>query len=151
MIAISIVAILSAIAFPFFGNFIANRNLKSAARDIAGDIYDLRERASSEDRWYQVTFNQGANNYTLQRCTAIGSAACAGYDAAYSTKSPSSFGSGIVITSASFNGIAVLQMQPRGIVSPATGGNVQLRNSKGSTANINVNLMGRANVTWTLN
>jgi len=124
--------------------FIDNRNLKTAARNIAGDIYDLRDRASSENRWYQITFNQGGN-YTIAQCSAIGSP-CGGYNAPITTKSPAAFGSGISITSANL----VLQIQPSGIVSPAAGGVVRLTNNRTSTATITINLTGRTSVTWAL-
>ena len=147
---VAIIAILAATAIPLFGGFVDNRNLKSAARDIAGDIYAVRERASSEDRWYQITFNSALNNYQIAQCSTIGSTCPGNVYNVLSTKSPAAFGSGVRITGVNINGGAVLQMQPRGIVNPATGGNLQLINGRASTATVNVNLMGRTNVTWSL-
>src|ERR1700690_3631956 len=64
----AIIAIVAAISIPLFGGFVANRNLKSAARNIAGDIFDVKARATSEDRSYQITFNAGLNNYVIRQC-----------------------------------------------------------------------------------
>jgi type IV fimbrial biogenesis protein FimT len=146
IIVVAIIAIVGAIALPFYGGFMANRDLKNAARDIAGDIYELRERASSEDRWYRVTFNAPAN-YTIAQCSNVGSP-CNGYTD-ISTKSPSAFRNGITITNVNIAG-AVLWIQPRGIVIPTTNNSVQITNGRGSTATVTINLTGRTNVTWNL-
>jgi prepilin-type N-terminal cleavage/methylation domain-containing protein len=144
LIVIAMIAVVAAVVIPHSVGYVANRDLKSAARNIAGDIYDLKQRAMSEDRWYQVTFNNGGN-YTIEQCNTIGGTSCGGYTV-ISTKSPTAFGSDISITSANL----VLQMQPRGIVSPASGGTVQIKNGRNSTATITISLTGRTNVTWTL-
>ena len=142
VIVMAIVAIMSAIAIPFFGGFIANRNLKSAARDIAGDIFELKERALAEDRLYQISFNQGANNYTLSQCndTAL---PCTGNLLA--TKSPVAFDNGITITAVPAGN--TIQFQPRGTVTAGVG-TVTLKNLRGSTAQITISLTGRTSVNW---
>ncbi len=147
LIAMAIVAIMAAVAIPFFGGFIDNRNLKSAARDIAGDIFEYRERAIAENRIYQITFNQAGNSYTVRQCTDT-ALPCAGTD--FPAKSPGAFGSGItIVAGVNFNGGSVLQLLPRGIAMPVTGGNLSVRNSRTSTATISVGLTGRTNVDWT--
>jgi type IV pilus assembly protein PilA len=107
MIVIAIVAIMSAIAIPFFGGFVDNRDLKSAARDIAGDIFELKERAIAEDRYYQITLDQGANNYVIRQCNDM-ALPCAGVDIA--TKSPSAFRNGIIISALNFPAGNVIQI-----------------------------------------
>ena len=134
LMVIAIVMIMSAIALPFFGGFLDNRNLKNAARDIAGDIFELKERAISEDSQYQIQFNQGANNYALT----------GGASAMNVTKSSSAFGSGIFISALSQ---PTFILQARGIVS---NGSITLQNNRGSTATINISLSGRTSVTWIL-
>ena len=142
MMVIAIVTILSAIAIPIFGGFLANRDLKSAARDIAGDIYEYRQRAIAENRVYQITFNVNGN-YVIRQCNDT-SSPCSGTDIA--TKSPSAFRNGISISGVTIGG--PLQIQPRGTVSPA-GGSVTLQNSRLSTATVTINLTGRTYVDWT--
>lgn len=147
LMVIAIITILSAIAIPMYGGFLDNRDLKSAGRDIVGDIYDLRQRASSENRLYQITFDSGANSYVMTQCTDA-LFPCGGNVVA--TKSPSAFGNGITISNANINGGSVIQMQSRGIVNPTNGGTVQIANSRGSTATVTINLTGRAYVNWVL-
>ena len=148
LIVIAIIAIVATISIPFFGGFVANRNLKSAARDIAGDIFELKARAGAEDRLYQISFNQGANTYTLTQCTNTAVFPCLGND---TTKSLSAFGSGIAISALNLPGGNVIQVQSRGVINPANnaGGFITLINSRGSTASITINLTGRASVDWT--
>lgn len=149
LMVVAIMAIVAAIAIPFFGGFLANRDLKSAARDIVGDVYELRQRAISENTWYQITFNQGANNYVIRQCNANDTAfPCNGNDIA--TKLPSAFRSDISISAVNINGGAILQMQSGGIVSPTTGGSVQLINGRGSVATVTIKLTGRTYVDWAL-
>jgi len=148
LIVIAIIAIVAIVAIPFFGSFVDNRNLKSAARNIAGDIYEYKARASAEDTWYQISYTQATNSYTIAQCNNTGSP-CGGYNT-LSTKFTTAFGNDIVINNVNFNGASLFQIQPRGLINPTTGGNVQLRNSRGSIVTINVNLMGRTNVVWAL-
>ena len=148
MVAMAIVAIMSAIAFPFFGDFLDNRNLKSAARDLAGDIFQLKEQAIAEDRLYQISFDQGGNTYKFGKCldTAL---PCNLDNTTTNTKSPSAFQNGIVISALSLPAGTVIQIQPRGIINPVGSGTVTLRNGKGSQARINISLTGRTSVDWT--
>ena len=148
LIVIAIIAILGALAIPFFGGFLANRNLKSAARSIAGDIFELKERAIAEDRVYQITFNLGANNYVLTQCndTAL---PCNG--TVIATKSPAAFQNGITINALNPVGGTVIQIQPRGTINPPGNANesITLANGRGSKATITISLTGRASVDWT--
>ena len=57
MIVIGIIAILAAIAIPQYNIFTYNNALKSAARDLAGDIQLIRQTAMSN--------NPNMLNYTL--------------------------------------------------------------------------------------
>lgn len=148
LMVVAIMAIVAAIAIPFFGGFLANRDLKSAARDIVGDVYELRQRAISENTWYQITFDQGANSYNLQKCANTGSP-CGNFNDMI-TKKPSAFRIDISLSNVNINGGSVLQMQPNGVVSPTTGGSVQLINGRGSTATVTIKLTGRTYVDWTL-
>jgi hypothetical protein len=83
---------------------------------------------------YRITFNPTANTYTLSR-TDTGTTLW--------TKTPSSFGPGILITSANFSGGQIVRFQRRGTVSS---GNVKLVNSRGLTGKITVTFTGRTYV-----
>jgi len=141
VIVIAIAAIMSVIAIPFFGGFVANRNLKSAARDLAGDIFATRERSLAEDRLYQITF--AGSTYNILQCNDNTTNCAAGYSV-IGTKSPVSFDNGITITAVPAGN--TIQFQPRGTV---TAGNVTLKNSRNSVASITISLTGRTSVDWT--
>jgi len=141
IIAIAILAIVAAIAGSSLRNYTLNRNMTSAARDIASDIAQCKAKAMSENLRYRITFTVNASNpsdYTVERGTAAG----APY-ATISTKSPSSFGSDVRIVSANFGGDNRVDFFTRGT---ASAGSVQLRNSRNSTATVTVNMTGRTYV-----
>ena len=121
-----------------------NGNLKSAAKDLASDFYNLRQRSMAENRMYRIPLDIASNNYTLQQCNNTGSA-CGGY-ATTLTKNLNSVAADIILDA---GGTTVVDffLQPRGVV---TNGTIVLRNSRGSTATINVNATGRANVQYNL-
>jgi prepilin-type N-terminal cleavage/methylation domain-containing protein len=150
VMVISILVILSAVALPFFGGFIDNRNLKTAARDIAGNIFETRERAISEDRVYQITFNVGGNSYVIQQCLQSNDQSCAsGFNAVpFLSMSPSAFGNGIKLTGTTFAG-NVIKLQASGTLNNGVNGVITLTNKRGSQATIRTTATGRTYVDWT--
>ncbi|MBA4348589.1 MAG: hypothetical protein C0415_01175 [Thermodesulfovibrio sp.] len=138
LITIAILIILAAIAIPSFQGYVINTNLKSAARDLSADFFNCKERAVAENRQYRITFNVGANNYTIEQPpgTAIAPA-----------KSPLTFGANIQITNAAFGNGSSITFQTRGT---ATMGSVTLTNSRGSTAIISTNITGRPSVQFAM-
>jgi prepilin-type N-terminal cleavage/methylation domain-containing protein len=137
MVTIALFTILCLMAIPQFLRFAENGNLRSATRDITSDIMNMRETALARGAQCRITFNTGANNYILT--TPDGNM----------TKTPSNFSPDIVITNAGFfggnpNSIA---FQPRGT---ATNGTLTLRNARGSTATITVNITGKTYATFTM-
>jgi prepilin-type N-terminal cleavage/methylation domain-containing protein len=130
MVTIALFTILCLMAVPQFLRFAENGNLRSATRDITSDIMNMRETAVTRGAQCQITFNTGANNYTLT--TPDGNL----------TKTPSNFSPDIVITNANFFGgnQSAVSFQPRGTT---TNGTLTLRNNRGSTATITVNITGR--------
>lgn len=145
MIVVSLLAIISAIGGLLLHNYTLNRNLRTAARDIASDFAVFKERAISENITYQIAFDTTApGSYTIQ---SVVNAVVTNL----TTKSPSAFGSGIRIISATFGPGAsqTVVFSPRGTLSPLGGGldGVVLQNSRGSLSTITVNLMGRTYVT----
>jgi prepilin-type N-terminal cleavage/methylation domain-containing protein len=66
MIVIGIIAILAAIAVPQYNIFTYNNALKSAARELAGDIQLIRQTAMSNNTTYTLNFvNNTRYNYCI--------------------------------------------------------------------------------------
>jgi len=146
MIAICLLVILAAIGWLNLHAYTLNRNLRSAARDIASDFSLCKQRAVSESNTYQIVFNVTGGSYAIQTVTGVPAAV---------TKLPSSFGSDISIISADFGGGQTINFLARGTVSPlsappgvAGGNSVLLRNSRNSIATITVTMTGRTYVTF---
>ena len=146
MIVVFLLALISAIGGLVLHNYTLNRNLRTAARDIASDFAIFKERAVSENNTYQIVFDVAGSNYTIQTVTGVPPAV---------TKRPSSFGSDIRIISATFGAGAsqTVIFSPRGTVSPlgnAVLDGVVLQNSRNSRATITVNLTGRTYATFNI-
>lgn len=146
IIVICLIAIIAAAAGLNLRNYTVNRDLKSAARDIASDFFICKERAISENTTYQITFVNGGKSYTIQN---VGNP-----PGPVATKQLSQFSTDIVIQNANFAGGQQVIFLARGTVSPlppAPGvGSVILSNSRGSQATVNVNTMGRTYVTFNI-
>jgi prepilin-type N-terminal cleavage/methylation domain-containing protein len=152
MIVIAILGIVSAIAAPNFNKYRQNTNLREAARDLSSDIALYRQRAVADNVRYRITFNQAANNYTVQRETTSGSGAYADLVPAV-TKSPSAISSQVIISDnplPSFSGgVPNITIQPRGTMSA---GSLTLQHTiRLSTATITTYFTGRVgNVAYIL-
>jgi prepilin-type N-terminal cleavage/methylation domain-containing protein len=144
VITVSLIAIMGLIALPSYQRMAINGNIKTAAKDLASDFYNLRQRSMAENRMYRIPLNIAGNSYTLRQCDNTGSA-CGGYTTTL-TKNLTSVSADIIFDA---GGTTVVDffVQPRGVV---TNGTIVLRNSRGSTATINVNATGRANVQYNL-
>jgi prepilin-type N-terminal cleavage/methylation domain-containing protein len=135
IIAMALVAIVSAIAVPQLRQYSDNADLKTAAREVSGELFAVRQMAVGENlNAYQLTFNVASNSYALSR-TDTG--------VTLWTKSPASFGSGVRLNTANFGGDGVVGFRKRGTVSNGT---VTLLNGRGSRATITVNITGRTYV-----
>ena len=149
MIVVFLLALISAIGGLVLHNYTLNRNLRTAARDIASDFAIYKERAVSDNITYQIAFNTALpGSYTIQ---SVVNAVVTNL----TTKSPSSFGSDIRIISATFGAGAsqTVIFSPRGTVSPlgnAVLDGVVLQNSRNSRATITVNLTGRTYATFNI-
>ena len=134
VVTIALFSILCLAAIPAISRLAENGNLRSATRDITTDIVTMKETAMTI-RWpdssaqCQITFNTGANNYTLTTP-----------DGNNLAKTPSAFSRDIVITNANFDGGSTISFQPRGTT---TNGTIALQNNRGSVATITVNITGR--------
>ncbi len=148
LVVIAIIGIVAAIAIPQLQSYATNSRLKSAARDIMGDIFLCKERAIAENRMYRIAFNiDPANTYTIEQCNNTGSSCTTGYSV-IQTKTPTTFGNDIRITNAAFGNNSTINLQTRGTTEA---GNVVLDNtSRGSTATITTNITGRTSVQFNL-
>jgi prepilin-type N-terminal cleavage/methylation domain-containing protein len=139
IIAIALVAIVTAISVPAFNRYSANADLKTAARAVAADLSSAKQTAMTENLdAYRLTFSVAGNSYALSR-TDTG--------VTLWTKSVASYGSGLVLTAVSFGGGAVVAYQRRGTMSL---GSVTLQNGRGSSAVVTVNITGRTYVTFNM-
>ena len=149
LIAIAILTIVVGIAYPSFQRLATNNYLKTAARDIASDFAQLRERSLSGDaalggnRMHRLAINMGANTYQLQECNNAG-VPCAGWNN-LQVKSLANFSADIIFDAGTNN--LNYDFQPRGTATP---GNIALRNRLGSTANITINITGKPRVQFNL-
>ena len=150
MIVIFVLACIAAISGLLLQSYTLNRNLRTAARDIASDFALYKGRAISENTTYQIVFDVTVpGSYTIQSVVNPGPVVTN-----LMTKKPSSFGSGISIVSATFGPGAAqtVVFNPRGTISPLGGAfdGVVLQNSRNSQATITVNLTGRTYVTFNI-
>ena len=145
IIVIAIIGTLAAISSLTWQRYVANANLRTAGRDIASDFQNCKALAGSENRIYTITFNQGANTYSI-------SAPATADSGAFSppAKTPITLGAGIQITGAAFFGTAganIITFQPRGT---SANGTLTLTNARGSTAVITTVVTGRTHVSFTM-
>ena len=134
VVTVSLLAIVSAIAYPNFQGMAANSNIKTAARDLVADFNALRARAMAESAPLSVTFDLATNRYSFPGLGA--------------GKSPADISRDIVITQAVFGGGTTVNFMTRGALSPP--GTVILTNRRGSTATITCNLSGRIHVQFNM-
>jgi type IV pilus assembly protein PilE len=134
MITVGIIAIVAGIAYPSLNRMMVNGYLRSAARDIMGDMAALKERAMAENTQYSIVFDPAHNNYSFPGIPA--------------GKSPTAFGQGIQLTGAAFGAGTTATFLTRGTLQQ--GGNVTLVNSRGSTATITCIISGRTYVQFTM-
>jgi len=143
IIVIAIIGILASISSFAWQRHVNNANLRTAARDLVSDFQNCKQNAIKESRDYHIEFTTGTNgSYTISAATTTSPAT---YAAVNTTKSPTTHGNGIQITSASFFGIPSnkIRLEVRGT---STNGTVVMENSRGSKATIKTNTTGKAYV-----
>jgi prepilin-type N-terminal cleavage/methylation domain-containing protein len=146
-VVICIIAIMAALSMPSMSNFIANRELKNATRDIVGEFFEFKERALSESRVFQIAFDVDSNSYTIQRCRDIGAHCESKVFEDIATRNMSAFKGNIKIEHAAFGTGSTIRFQTRGTANP---GSVRLKNRLESEARVVVNITGRTRVEWAL-
>ncbi len=134
MITIAIIAIVAGIGVPNLIKYRDNANLRAAVRDMHGDINELRTKAVAENRPYRMGINVSANTYTLENPPGT----------VYATRDITTYKSGVSFVSATATAI---NFQTRGTVTNAA---IVLKNNRNSQATININVTGRAYVTYNM-
>lgn len=64
-VALSILAIISAISFPIYLQMRPNLNLNASSRTLASDLREAQQLAVTEQNTYMVDFNQIADTYSI--------------------------------------------------------------------------------------
>lgn len=144
MIVIAILAIVLSIAVPNFNKYIHNTNLKTAGRDLAGDIFNTKQTAPAQAVHYKIIFDKNANNYSIIKG---GLNSTDPYNQTITEKILSSVAGYITIDSTTYNSDQIV-FEPRGTTSA---GSVTLKNDLGSIITIKTSLMGKVSVQYTLN
>ena len=143
MIVLAIIAIVASMASLIWQHYVNNANLRTAARELATDIAQTKQKSVGEMVHYHMTISTGTpGNYTIERWNAADTA----IDTTIATRSPTDFGAGLSITSTTYPS-NIINFQPRGTISV---GGVVLQNSIGSNATIESNITGRTYVTFAM-
>lgn len=131
-ITLALIAVVGAMAYPTFQRMAINGNLRTAAREIMGDIALLKERAMAQNTRFSITFEPSNNRYRGSDMTEG------------QWKCPAMIGRDIQITKAAFGTGKTIVFETRGTIQQA--GNIELANGRGSTATIVCNIAGRTYV-----
>jgi prepilin-type N-terminal cleavage/methylation domain-containing protein len=157
IVVVALVAVAASIAVPFLNAYRYNTNLKEAARDISSDISFYKQRAGAENIRFRIDFDASTNTYTIEKESPAGSGTYVNLHTLEPTvpdkKTVGAGNANIVISStAGFITGTYITLNPRGTVSNCNNiCTVNLKhNIKLSTASINTNFMGRANVQYVL-
>jgi prepilin-type N-terminal cleavage/methylation domain-containing protein len=143
MIVMAIIAIVASMASLIWQHYVNNANLRTAARELATDMAQTKQKSVGEMVHYHITITIGTpGNYTIEKWNAADTAKIS--DVA--TKSPTDFGAGLSISSTTYPS-NIINFQPRGTISA---GKVVLQNSIGSNATIESNITGRTYVTFAM-
>jgi prepilin-type N-terminal cleavage/methylation domain-containing protein len=149
IIVMAIIGILGGISAYSWQRYVANINLRTAAREMVADFNYMKTNVVSKpDFTHTIAFNRAANpsNYTLNAIDAGGNNA-SGFP---QTKTPASAGSGIAITSLPGGGTTyTLTFLARGTLNP-TAGTIIMQNNRGSAASIIFNFTGKTYATFTM-
>jgi prepilin-type N-terminal cleavage/methylation domain-containing protein len=139
LIVIAIIGIITIVGLYSYQRYVANTNLRTAARELAADFNTMKAGAIAKpDTIYTIDFNKTANTYTMNGTTVlIKSPASSGQGGAYFFSIP---GGGATST---------LTFLARGTLS-LPNGTIELRNNLGSKAEIKFNITGKTYVLFTM-
>ena len=134
LIVLALIMIVGGIAYGAFQRMAINGNLRTAARDIGSDFALLKQRAMAENIPLTITVDQANKSFTVPQ---QGGGAV--------VKQLTNYGVDIFFSKVDF---ITVTFQPRGTVDQQ--GDLELSNGRGSTATININSTGRANVRFAM-
>ncbi|HAJ28199.1 MAG TPA: hypothetical protein DCG53_13320 [Syntrophus sp. (in: bacteria)] len=149
LIVIGIIGILAGISAYSWQRYVANTNLRTAARELVADFNFMKTNAvSNPDFTHTIAFDRtvNPNTYTLNAIDAGANNA----GTFPQTRTPAAAGSAISITSLPGGGTTyTLTFLARGTLNP-TAGTITIQNNRGSTANIIFNFTGKTYATFTM-
>ena len=146
IIVVAILGIMATLSAFAYQSYVNNSNLRTAARDMASDMANTKQKAVSEGLCYRMTISTSGNNYTIEQGNATCTTCATCTYTVMATKIPSTFGANLTISSTTYPS-NIITLQPRGTISA---GAVVLRNSRGSTATITSNITGRTHVAFAI-
>jgi prepilin-type N-terminal cleavage/methylation domain-containing protein len=134
LIVLILITIICGISYGAFHRMGENSELRTAARDIASDFQIVRQRAMTENTKLTIQFYSANHTYEVPQ---VGGGTL--------IKALADYGGGITIDSIN---IPMVEILPRGTSQQQ--GKVILINKRKSTATIEINSTGRANVTFAM-
>ena len=122
--AMALAGILAAIALPNWNNLLLSFQLDSSVRQFQSELHNIKMRAVTENRGFQLVYSDGAAIYTIQR------------DSAVLVTKP--LPSGVIVTNS-----GTISFSPRGT---ASANRIRLRNSDGGCKQVVVSPTGRVRI-----
>jgi len=135
MVAISILAILAAIAIPNGISWMGNARINSAGRQVYAAIQDARMHAIKANSDTTIAFTTGGNSYETSKWDP---------QTLQMNQQTHNLPAGVQVAATNFT-VGVLTYNGRGFGST---GSVDLTNNSGRTIQISVNVTGRPRVTY---
>jgi Tfp pilus assembly protein FimT len=124
LVAVALMGIIAAIAFPAWNRLLPNYALNNSVRQIQSELHSIKMRAAAESVGFQLVYAQGSNAYSIQRGSK--------------TLEVKPIAEGTMITKD-----GVISFSPRGT---AGANRVRLRNTAGFCKQIVVSATGRVRV-----
>jgi len=145
MIVVAIIAIITSIAIPNFIGWQSNQRFAAASQDILSAIRLARSRAMKDHDFVAVQFNTAVESYTvfLDNGAGSGSRGDGVQNGSEKTLKSGKMPGGVDLQNTSFGD--TLKFDSRGLLS-GVGGTVNLKNTRGETKQINVNLSGHSRI-----
>jgi prepilin-type N-terminal cleavage/methylation domain-containing protein len=132
LVVLGILGILGSMSAYTWQRYVANSNLRTAARDMASVISLYRQKAVGESTAYTMTFEIVNNRYIITPGDIV--------------KSFAGYGSGVRLNPVTFAG-SIISIQSRGLLSNGT---ITMVNARGSSATITVDQAGRTHVEFNM-
>lgn len=129
LVAIALIAIISAIAVPNWSTLLPTYNLNSALRQVQSELSNIKSLAAATNASYRLAFT--ATGYAIQKDDGSGW---------QTTGLTRALPEGISKASSS---VSMLGFTSRGTATPGTGGTIKLCHSRNEGANIVISSTGR--------